>query len=140
MQHFIYKSQHIQFDQNNDNDNNESIIMFKKLIKDEKHSSQDKFYNINDDNNELIVYIDKLKTLKIGINDFRNKDLKTLNDILTNNNSQSQNNEKEKLLTTLSEKYYDRYIETINQGNAVAYNEYIKYTSPKDNKYYKQYL
>ena len=48
--------------------------------------------------------------------------------------------DKEILLKVLTDIYTLKYLESINQGNAVSYHEYIKYVSPKTNIYYKQYL
>ena len=47
---------------------------------------------------------------------------------------------KKKIIGLLTDIYILSSIDTINKSNAVSYREYLKYVSPKDNIYYKQYL
>ena len=80
-----------------------------------------------------------LKELEMIINNFNTTSLPLIQNVIDNVTSQ-KTQKKDELLKVLNNIYTLRYIDVINQQNAVSYHEYNKYVAPKKNIFYKQYL
>lgn len=169
MQHKLYNLQSIVFDNededNNNNDNEDNvnmnymnhtnninninntnnnsskiqnyIIILKEIIEESKLNLKENFIPVTKE--QLDKQIDDLLTLTGVINSFNTKSLPNIQEIIDSVNSQ-RIIKKNEFLKVLGNIYTLRYIDTINQQNAVSYKEYNKYLYPKENKYYKQYL
>ena len=116
-----------------------------KIIKLKNKSDYIEIYNIiyndignNYSTNRNGIFIN-LNTLSDNLKTFRTTTLVDIQKIMNNVKTQRLI-DKEILLKVLTDIYTLKYLESINQGNAVSYHEYIKYVSPKTNIYYKQYL
>ena len=117
---FIYNDKVFKFDNDDDND-----------------KYNDKFINIL--NTEGDQYINQLNNLSISTLNMRDNDIKTSTDII-NNIKQNQDNNNKKIIDSLTEIYFKRCLEYVNNKNAVVYNEFLKYDKPSENKYYQQFL
>jgi len=151
MKVFIYKSQSLMFDSNNDNNNDNrninpetikynikyNIISLNKVIEDSKIYINEKFVNITED--EITANLTNLNTLLNNLNTFETVDLVRIRSTIEEVGRQRIIN-KEKILNLLTNIYMLRYLEIINKTNAVSYKEYLKYQNPKSNMFYKQYL
>ena len=159
MKHKLYSLHSIMFDDDDDDANDkhnldkispehissehinikikEYIIILNDVIEKSKLESKEKFsgLTVNDLNNELT----NLQSLSNNLATFKLTNLQNIKKIMKDVNDKRLTNKAE-ILQLLTNIYTLRYIEFINQGNAISYNEYNKYTSPKKNMYYKQYL
>jgi len=156
MQNYIYNSQPIrfiepkitynQYSEINKNDkNNESklieikkkIIVLINLIKDSKENDKNNFEDIPVE--DIQTYYDSLKELDNNVKEFETLDMvkikKTMDDIKL-----QRMKDKEQIVNELSNLYVLLGIDHINKGNAISYNEFLKYQNPKKNIYYQQYL
>ena len=113
------------------------ITILKNLIKETKKNLQEKFIDISVE--DLQSNLDTLNILDDNIKDFENSDLLSIQKTMMLVKSQRIANKK-KIVDLLSDIYILASIDTINKSNAVSYREYLKYLSPKDNIFYKQYL
>ena len=113
------------------------ITILKKIIKETKKNLQEKFTDVAVE--DLQSNLDTLNILDDNIKDFENSDLLTIRKTMDLVKSQRLENKK-KIIDLLTNIYILSSIDTINKSNAVSYREYLKYVSPKDNIYYKQYL
>ena len=157
MQHKLYNLQSIMFDSDSDSDSDNSmnfeemnlLLNSSELIKNhtitlnniiEKSKSKLKTKeNFGLTQNDLNTNLNNLNKLSDNLKTFRTTTLVDIQKIMNNVKTQRLI-DKEILLKVLTDIYTLKYLESINQGNAVSYHEYIKYVSPKTNIYYKQYL
>ena len=102
-----------------------------------KLKTKENFYELTQ--NDLNTNLNNLNKLSDNLKTFRSTTLVDIQKIMNNVKTQRLI-DKEILLKVLTDIYTLKYLESINQGNAVSYHEYIKYVSPKTNIYYKQYL
>jgi hypothetical protein len=162
MKHYFYKSQSLNYDESdlkyktintkhtkNFNDKitkihdlknmeiKKHIIILKKIIKEIRISLQEKFEDIGVE--DLQANLDTLYLLDSNLTDFETTDLLTIEKTMDLVKSQRLENKK-KILDLLTNIYLLASIDNVNKSNAVSYREYLKYVSPKDNIYYKQYL
>jgi len=119
---FIYNDKVVKFD--NDDNNINSI-------------NKDKFINILE--TEGIDYINKLNNLNTSTLNIRDNDIQNITDVI-NNIKQNQAINNKKIIDGLTEIYFKRCLEYVNNNNAVVYNEFLKYNKPSENKYYQQFL
>ena len=146
MSKFVYKSQHIQFDYENDYENHvkndsdykikQNILSINKIIADNKKKNQEHFFNITVD--DVQQNIDNLNLLSQYIDKLESGDLQTIKNTI-DEVKKTRLDSKEKILNMLTNIYMIRYIDNINQNNAVSYQQYLAYQNPNTNKYYKQY-
>jgi len=122
----------------NRNKINYQIMHLHRLIDESKNKLKENFESdmTEDEAQELlqklietIAFLDNINTVELPII------LEKINEI-----NQQRIANKQAILQTLTSIYIYRYIQTINEGNAAANKEYLKYQNPKENKYYKQYL
>ena len=119
---------------------NDKEITFDNTIKTKPVKTFEKF------NNDKIItgeqannYINRLNELNVGIQDINeNKIQKIINNINSIKDTKDEKNNY--ILEQINTIYWKRYLENINQTNASVFNEYLKYSEPKKNKYYQQYL
>jgi hypothetical protein len=156
MQHKLYNLQSIMFDSDSDSDNSMNfeemnlLLNSSELIKNHtitlndiieksksKLKTKENFYELTQD--DLNTNLNNLNKLSDNLKTFSSTTLVDIQKIMNNVKTQRLI-DKEILLKVLTDIYTLRYLESINQGNAVSYHEYIKYVSPKTNIYYKQYL
>jgi len=156
MQHKLYNLQSIMFDSDSDSDNSMNfeemnlLLNSSELIKNHtitlndiieksksKLKTKENFYELTQD--DLNTNLNNLNKLSDNLKTFRTTTLVDIQKIMNNVKTQRLI-DKEILLKVLTDIYTLKYLESINQGNAVSYHEYIKYVSPKTNIYYKQYL
>ncbi len=146
MSKFLYKSQHIQFDYENEYKNeyeNDSdykikqyILTINKILDDNRKKNEENFVNVTP--NDVQSNIEKLDLIKEYIDNLEKGDLQAVIDTI-DQVKQIRLYAKEKILKLLTNIYMIRYINFIKQGNAVSYKEYLTYNNPDTNKYYKQY-
>lgn len=140
MSKFLYKSQHIQFDYENENDSNykikQNILSINKILDDNRKKNQERFGDITVD--DVQSNIEKLDLITQYMNDLESGDLQAVRDTI-DKVKQLRLYSKEKILNLLTNIYMIRYIDFIKQGNAVSYQQYLAYQNPNTNKYYKQY-
>ena len=151
MQHKIYNLQSIMFD-NEDNEYNnmnyknnnsikinENIIILNKMIEESKSKLKlkEKFDPLTQQ--DLSIEMNNLLDISSIIDNFNTTSLPMIQNVIDTINSQRITNKNE-ILRILNNIYTLRYIDMVNQQNAVAYHEYNKYISPKQNIFYKQYL
>jgi len=128
---FIYNDKELKFDNT-----------FNNTIKNKtkKVSTFEKF------NDNIVIsgeaannYINNLTSLK---NEIENIDTNQIQNIIKNINSikDTKDEKNDYILKQINTIYWKRYLENINQTNASVFNEYLKYSEPKKNKYYQQYL
>lgn len=153
MHSVMYKSQVLRFDYEEDgngetsnydsninrNKINQQIMHLHRLIDESKNKMKENFdASIMSEEEaqallkqliETIAFLDNINTVELPII------LEKINEI-----NQQRIANKQEILKTLTSIYIYRYIQTINEGNAAANKEYLKYQNPKENKYYKQYL
>ena len=153
MHSVMYKSQVLRFDYEEDgnyetsnydsninrNKINQQIMHLHRLIDESKNKMKENFdasIMSEEEAQELlkqlistIAFLDNINTVELPII------LEKINEI-----NQQRIANKQEILKTLTSIYIYRYIQTINEGNAAANKEYLKYQNPKENKYYKQYL
>ena len=128
---FIYNDKELIFDNTFNNTIKNNTIKPKKIKTFEK---------FNDDlvisGEEANTYINNLTILDTQI---KNKNIQT---IIENINSikDTKDEKNNYILKQINTIYWKRYLENINQTNASVFNEYLKYSEPKKNKYYQQYL
>jgi len=150
MKHKLYSVQSIMFDDDDitqnlkyispDSNNikiKEYIIILNNVIEKSKEKIKENFQNLTQ--NDLDTELANLQLLSANLANFNSTTLQNIRDVINNVNGQRLIN-KAIILQLLTDIYTLKYIENVNQGNAVSYNEYNKYTSPKKNIYYKQYL
>ena len=160
MQHYLYKSQSLVYDETdlkykptshtkhfNDKINKidelknieirKNIIILQNLIKETRINLQEKFTDVSVE--ELQSNLDILNVLDDNIKDFETNDLLSIEKTMNLIKSQRIDNKK-KIVDLLTNIYILGTVDTINKGNAVSYREYLKYVNPKDNVFYKQYL
>lgn len=159
MKHYFYKSQSLNYDESDlknktintkhfndkitkihDLKNMEikkHIIILKNVIKEIRISLQEKFEDIGVE--DLQANLDTLNMLENNITEFETTDLLTIQKTMELVKSQRLENKK-KIVDLLTNIYILASIDNVNKSNAVSYREYLKYVSPKDNIYYKQYL
>lgn len=138
MKYKLYSLQSINFDDTpntKDTKINENIIILKNIIENSKTKLKEDFVDQSGFSNDL----ENLRQLSASINGLNSSNLQEIKSIIENTNNQRITN-KNIFLKLLSEVYTLKYIETINKGNAISYNEYNKYISPKQNMFYKQYI
>ena len=165
MQHKLYNLQSIMFDVDEDNHNlhnihkdnlkyispedtnikiNKHIVVLYNIIEKSKLEIKEKEKFSDLTRNDLITELANLNALQTNLVAFdasavnNSTNLENIQNMMNNISTQRLIN-KDKILKVLTNIYTIRYIESINQGNAISYNEYNKYTSPKKNIYYKQY-
>lgn len=114
-----------------------NIIILKNLIKETRINLEEKFTDISVE--DLQSNLDILNVLETNLTDFETIDLISIKKTMDLVRSQRIANKK-KIVDLLTNIYILASLDTINKGNAVSYREYLKYVSPKDNIYYKQYL
>jgi len=146
MHQTCYKSQPVEFNNNtylsniDENINekiDENIIKLHNIIEDSNITLKDKFVDISA--NELKQYSDSLKKLSVNINNLNTNDLLSIQKTINEVKKQKAIN-KQQILDVLTNIYILRYIDFVNQGNAVSYHEFVKYQNPNQNTFYKQYL
>ena len=138
MKYKLYSLQSINFDETpntKDTKINENIIILKNIIENSKTKLKEDFVDQSSFSNDL----ENLRQLSASINSLNSSNLQEIKSIIENTNNQRIAN-KNIFLKLLSEVYTLKFIETINKGNAISYNEYNKYISPKQNMFYKQYI
>ncbi len=157
MQHYIYKSHALMYNESDLEDNKnqhfndkintiielkdreikKNIKLLSNIVNETKNKLQENFANIPD--NELQANLDTLKLLESNIIDFENIDMNNIQKTMAVIKSQRLANKK-KIIDILTNIYVLATIDNINKGNASAYKEYLKYQDPyKNNKYYRQY-
>ena len=135
---FIYNDKVFKFDNDDDNYNNYNNYNNKDNNNDDDNDKyNDKFINIL--NTEGDQYLNQLNNLSISTLNMRDNDIKTITDII-NNIKQNQDSNNKKIIDSLTEIYFKRCLEYVNNKNAVVYNEFLKYDKPSENKYYQQFL
>ena len=107
---FIYSNNDIKFD-NIDNINN-------KLI--QNKITKDKFYNTEEDNN--LLYTNILNDMLDSVESTNLNFTTTINNIKSNI-AKKQIDYNEKILEKLTNIYFKRYLEHVNDINAVVYNK-----------------
>ena len=148
MKHKLYNLQSIMFDSEDYNEieykinNHQSliknhIIKLNDIIENSKLKTKENFDGLTQD--ELNRNLANLQTLKLSLNNFNSTSLDSIQQIMNNVNNKRLI-DKNIIISVLTDIYTLRYLENINQKNAVSYHEYNKYTSPETNIYYKQYL
>ena len=148
MKHKLYNLQSIMFDDDitqnlkyiSPDSNNikikEYIIILNDVIEKSKLKLKENFENLTQ--NDLDSELANLQLLSSNLANFNSTTLQNIRDVINNINGQRLIN-KAIILQLLTDIYTLKYIENVNQGNAITYNEYNKYISPKQNIYYKQY-
>lgn len=140
MSKFLYKSQHIQFDYENDYDSDykikQYILSINKILDDNRQKNQESFGNITVD--DVQGNIDNLNLLSQSIDKLVSGDLQNIKNTI-DELKKTRLEAKDKILNMLTNIYIIRYIDFIKQGNAVSYQQYLAYQNPNTNKYYKQY-
>jgi hypothetical protein len=133
MHNFIYDNQKVIFsdgDMNDygymDSDSNNNIhsnIIF-KVINNGNTILKEKFSLLEQENTEN--YYKNLNEYNIYINNFKKYDLVNLNNLITRIKAQNKLNNQQ-IMDLLTNIYIKRYIEHMNQINAVSYKSYINY-------------
>ena len=142
MSKFLYKSQHIQFDYENEYENDSDykikqyILIINKILDDNRKKNQESFGDITVD--DVQSNIEKLDLINQYINELESGDLQAVIDTI-DKVKEVRLYAKEKILDMLTNIFMIRYIDSIKQGNAVSYQQYLAYNNPDTNKYYKQY-
>jgi hypothetical protein len=157
MQHYIYKSQSIMYNDSDlehnidsrfndkinkinnlkDKEIKKNINFLSNIVKESKNKLQENFENIPVD--DLQSNLDTLKTLEDNITDFEAVDLVNIKKTMALIKKERMAN-KAKIIDLLSNLYILASLDTINKGNAAAYKEYVTYQNPKQNIFYKQYI
>ena len=154
MYKFIYHNQSINFVlDNTDNDNYIHIHKMNDYVNDSDinisiNNQIDKLFNYIEknrkpnikenfllDNNDINTYTNNLITLKTHLNTYQAKDIENIKKTIKTIVDQ-RNLNKQQILDLLTNIYMIRYIERMNQINAISYKQYLKYINPKDNKFY----
>jgi hypothetical protein len=146
MSKFLYKSQHIQFDYENEYKNEyennsdykikQYILIINQILDDNKKKNQESFENITLDDAQ--INIDNLDLISRYIDNIESGDLQNIKTTI-DEVKKIRLDAKDKILNMLTNIYMIRYIDSIKQGNAVSYQQYLAYNNPNTNKYYKQY-
>lgn len=146
MYKFVYKPQHILFD---DEDNiytpdeliNNQITLLKQIIMKNTNSMpntqniKDSFYDMTIA--EVAIAADQLAALDKYLEQ-ADTNLDNLKAIIATFNDDRIKYKKE-IVEILTNIYLIRYRESINKGNAIAYQQFNTLSKQKANKYYKQY-
>ena len=132
------------FSKNNSENNSEEIsekinkyiIILNDIIKKSELKLKEQFDDVSiEDLNDNMI---NLKTLAEKVNNY-DSNLQEAQNAMNNINSQKLLH-KDIFQQLLTDIYTYRNLERINKQNAIAYREYSKYTTPKQNMYYKQYM
>ena len=161
MQHKLYNLQSIMFDDDNNRSHHinkhnleyvssedtnikikKHIVVLYNIIEKSKLKIKEKFLDLT--SSDLTTELANLQSLQTNLTAFNTSNANNLTNLeniqnVMNRVSTQRLTNKAEILEILTNIYTLRYIESINQGNAISYNEYNKYTSPKKNIYYKQY-
>ena len=124
------------FSENNSEKINKYITILNDIIKKSELKLKEQFDDVSiEDLDDDII---NLRILSEKVNNY-NSNLEEAQKSMNNINSQKLLHKDifQKLLTDI---YTYRNMERINKLNPIAYQEYSKYTSPKKNIYYKQYI
>ena len=124
------------FSENNSEKINKYITILNDIIKKSELKLKEQFDDVSiEDLDDDII---NLRILSEKVNNY-NSNLEEAQKSMNNINSQKLLHKDifQKLLTDI---YTYRNMERINKLNPIAYKEYSKYTSPKKNIYYKQYI
>ena len=126
--------------EDNSEDNSEKINKYIAILNDIIQKSESKLKEQFDDVSieDLDDNMINLKILAEKVNDY-DSNLQEAQSVMNNINSQKLLH-KDIFQQLLTDIYTYRNMERINKQNAIAYREYSKYISPKQNMYYKQYV
>ena len=119
---------------------NDKELKFDNTIKIKPVKTFEKF-----NNDEIITgqqaneYITSINQLNDTITKINNNQIKSIIDNVTKIKD-TKDEKNDYILKKINEIYWKRYLENINQTNASVFNEYLKYSEPKKNKFYQQYL
>ena len=110
-----------------------------KVVKFDNYDNinQDKFMDILE--TEGVEYINQINNLRESTLNMRDNDIQNITDVI-NNIKKNQANNNKKIIDGLTEIFFKRCLEYVNNKNAVVYNEFLKYNKPSENKYYQQFL
>jgi hypothetical protein len=110
-----------------------------KVVKFDNYDNinQDKFMDILE--TEGVEYINQINNLHESTLNMRDNDIQNITDVI-NNIKKNQANNNKKIIDGLTEIFFKRCLEYVNNKNAVVYNEFLKYNKPSENKYYQQFL
>jgi hypothetical protein len=107
-------------------------VLKEKFLVDERLILQKNAVNYYNNLNAFQSWLDNTYEGEYGIIAKLNKDLETASETRLIN--------KQEILKLLTNIYIINYINFINRQNAESYKMFLKYETPENNKYYKQYL
>jgi len=115
--------------------NKEISILFTMI---EQNTKQKLKENFTIDTSTLQNYNANLGVLQTYLATYQSSDLQNIKKIMKTVNDTALVG-KQQILDLLTNIYMMRYLENINQINATTYKEFLKYESPSQNKFYKQW-
>jgi hypothetical protein len=116
---------------------NDKVVTFDNTNNIKKTNNTDKFMNILESEGDQYLY--ELNNLQQSSQNMLDTDISSISNIITNiKGNQTENNNK--IIDNLTEIFFKRCLEYVNNKNAIVYNEFLKYDNPSKNKYYQQYV